>query len=139
GRERCRISSMDLAPRPPDVQRTPCAAVRVWPAWIAVLIALALVDACAPKTVPLPALSTPRFPDFMTPSVPAAFANTPATINEDRGWRFLQAGDLKNAEREFQAALIGVPSFYPADASLGYVELAQKNANAALAHFDRVL
>ena len=56
-----------------------------------------------------------------------------------RGWAFLQTGDLKTAEREFTAALKTSPAFFPADTSLGYVELARKDAKAALPHFDRVV
>src|SRR4029077_15256283 len=37
------------------------------------------------------------------------------------------------------AALKAEPSFYPAETSLGYVELARKDSKAALAHFDRAL
>ncbi len=32
-----------------------------------------------------------------------------------------------------------LPAFYPAEASLGYLELARKDAKAALPHFDRAL
>jgi tetratricopeptide (TPR) repeat protein len=100
---------------------------------------LAASTACAPKIVPAPVVVTPKFPDFLTPTVPASYAESPAAISEDRGWRFLQAGDLANAEREFALALRLAPEFYPAEASLGYLELARKNADAALAHFDRAL
>jgi tetratricopeptide (TPR) repeat protein len=101
--------------------------------------ALVLVSACAPKIVPPPAVTTPKFPEFMTPAVPPAFTGSPAAINESRGWAFLQNGDLKTAEHEFTAALRNAPAFYPAETSLGYVELARKEPKAALTHFDRVL
>ena len=103
------------------------------------LVGLVVMAACGPKTVPLPTVSFPRFPDFIAPIVPAEFANTAAARNEVRGWTFLQAGDLKNAEREFAAALETTPAFYPAETGLGYVELARRDQNAALARFDRVL
>ncbi len=100
----------------------------------------ALVSACAPKTIPLPEVSTPKYPDFMQPVVPPVLANMPtAAAAQDRGWRFLQAGDLKNAEREFETALKNAPGFYPAEASLGYVELAGRDPSAALPHFDRAV
>jgi tetratricopeptide (TPR) repeat protein len=51
----------------------------------------------------------------------------------------LQAGDLKGAEREFNAALTAATAFYPAEAGLGYVELAREDGRAALPHFDRAL
>jgi tetratricopeptide (TPR) repeat protein len=104
-----------------------------------VFVALVVMAACGPKSVPLPTVSSPRFPDFVAPVVPAQLGGTPAAENESRGWAFLQAGDLKNAEREFTAALKGTPAFYPAEIGLGYVELARRNQKGALAYFDRVL
>jgi tetratricopeptide (TPR) repeat protein len=104
------------------------------------LVALSLgLSACAPKITPAPIVTTPRFPEFVRPSVPTALANSAAAINENRGWAFLQTGDLKLAAREFAAALRSDPSFFPAEISLGYVELARKDATAALPHFDRAL
>ena len=110
---------------------------------VAALIAVAAgVSACAPKIVIVPApivVTSPRFPDFMPPTVPADLARTKQAVNFDRGWRFLQAGDLRNADREFTLALQASPSFYPAEAGAGYLELARKDAAAALPHFDRAL
>src|SRR5712692_4832511 len=103
------------------------------------LVALVCASACAPKVVTAPAVTTPKFPEFTRPVVPPSFASSPAVENASRGWTFLQAGDLKAAEREFSAALKTVPAFYPAETSLGYVEVARKDAKAALAHFDRAL
>ena len=98
-----------------------------------------LMSACAPKIVPPPVVTAPRFPDFIRPTTPPAAASTAAAINADRGWAFLQNGDLKTAEHEFTAALKNDPGFYPAETSLGYLELARKDAKAALPHFDRTL
>jgi tetratricopeptide (TPR) repeat protein len=97
------------------------------------------VGACAPVMVPAPVVTTPKFPDFVMPAVPPEFANTAAAINERRGWAFLQSGDTKTAEHEFSAALRNDARFFPAEASLGYVELARKDAKAALPHFDKAL
>ena len=69
------------------------------------------------------------------PAVPASFAGSPAAASQDRGWAFLQAGDLETAEREFEAALKTTPAFYPAETSLGYVELARKDAEGGAAAF----
>jgi tetratricopeptide (TPR) repeat protein len=100
---------------------------------------IVLVAACAPRTAPLPVVTSPRFPDFVTPGVPAVFANTPWAERQVRGWTFLQAGDLRNAEREFSIALQAEPGFYPAEVALGYVELADRNSKGALTHFERAL
>jgi tetratricopeptide (TPR) repeat protein len=103
------------------------------------LVALLAVSACAPKLAPAPVVTAPKFPDFIRPAVPPAMSATAAGISESRGWAFLQAGDLRSAERELAAALKAEPAFYPAESSLGYVELARKAPRAALAHFDRAL
>jgi tetratricopeptide (TPR) repeat protein len=102
-------------------------------------VAVVLLSACAPKTVSTPVVTAPKFPDFMRPAVPAAMANSPAAVSASRGWSFLQAGDFKAAERDFAAALKIAPAFYPAETSLGYLELARQDAKAALPHFDRAL
>jgi Tfp pilus assembly protein PilF len=110
--------------------------------WLVVAagIAAGVAAGCAPpKPIPVPAVSAPKFPEFVAPTVPASLAATPAAEIYDRGWRFLQAGDLRTAEREFSLVLKIAPAFYPAETSLGYVELARKDARAALPHFDRAL
>jgi tetratricopeptide (TPR) repeat protein len=103
------------------------------------LVFLVFISACAPKVVPVPTVTTPKYPEFMQPAVPPAFANSPVADTLSHGWAYLQTGDLKTARREFANALAAAPAFYPAETSLGYVELAQKDPNAALAHFDRAL
>ena len=104
-----------------------------------VAIGALCASACAPVIVPPPVVTTPKFPDFVTPAVPTEFAGTAAAINERRGWAFLQSGDVKTAEHEFTAALRNDPRFFPAETSLGYVELGRKDPKAALAHFDKAL
>jgi len=104
------------------------------------VLAAGLSAACASNTiVPAPVVTAPRFPDFVPPAVPPALASGPSLERQDRGWRFLQSGDLRNAEHEFQVALRAVPAFHPAETGLGYVELARRDAKAALVHFDRAL
>jgi tetratricopeptide (TPR) repeat protein len=98
-----------------------------------------LVSACAPKVVPAPVVTAPKFPELTPPPIPAALANSPAASLTSRGWAFLQSGDLRTAEHEFAAALKAQPSFYPAETSLGYLELARKDAKAALPHFDHAV
>ena len=106
---------------------------------LVVLAWLAVLSACAPRIAPLPVVTAPKFPEFLQPVVPPALANTASAIAQNRGWVFLQAGDLKGAQRELALALQMMPGFYPADAALGYLELAGKDARKALPHFDRAL
>jgi len=103
------------------------------------LAALVVFSACAPKMVPPPVVSAPKFPEYAQPAVPPAFAGSAAALLQSSGWAFFQSGDLKTAERDFSAALHAAPDFYPAEMSLGYLELARKDAAAALPHFDRAL
>lgn len=105
------------------------------------IVALAIVaSACAQKTVPLPNESATRFQDFVEPGISDGFAGYPAAVaSQRRGWRFLQIGEFREAQREFQLALKIAPSFYPAETGLGYLELARKDPKAALAHFEKAL
>src|SRR5215472_9775363 len=107
-------------------------------AW-SVVVLLAAASACAPKIVPVPTVTTPRFPDFIQPEIPASFTGSPVATTQTRGWTFLQAGDLKSAEREFSLALKTALEFYPAEDGLGYVALANKDPKSALPHFERSL
>jgi tetratricopeptide (TPR) repeat protein len=98
-----------------------------------------VVTACASKTAPPPAVPSPHFPDFVFPATPAGIG-TPATIERHKaGWQWLQAGDLKAADRNFAASLKLAPDFYPAEAGLGYTAVARKDYDAALQHFDRAI
>jgi tetratricopeptide (TPR) repeat protein len=100
---------------------------------------VALAAACAPKTAPPPAVAVAHFPDFVFPAAPAGLG-TPATLERHKaGWEWLQAGDLKAADRNFAASLKLTPDFYPAEAGLGYAALARKDHDAALQHFDRAV
>lgn len=101
---------------------------------------LSAAPACAPKTTvaPLPAAS-PRFPEFVEPAIPPGLAGGKAAEPQRRAWLFLQVGDVQNADREVSAALKAVPDFFPAEATGGYIELAQKDPRAAVVRFDRAL
>src|ERR1044071_4447707 len=103
-----------------------------------VAVLAAATAACRPKpVVTVPVVTTPKYPDFVRPALPPSFVNSAAAVGEDRGWAYLQSGDLRSAEREFANVLRFTPTFYPAEASLGYVELARKDPKAALVRFDR--
>jgi tetratricopeptide (TPR) repeat protein len=101
---------------------------------------LILAAACAPKTIPAPpAVSTPKYPDYIFPAPPTGIGTPAAIERHQAGWGWLQAGDLRSAERNFSAALKQSPPFYPAEAGLGYVALAQKKHKESLVHFDRAV
>jgi len=106
---------------------------------VALLLAVALAGACGPKPVTAPIVTTPKFPGFIRPPVPAGLADDRAVAGYDRAWRFLQAGDLKNAERELDTIATLSPAFYPAEAAMGYLQLAKNDPASALDHFDKAL
>lgn len=103
------------------------------------LAVVALAAACAPRTVALPPPVPPRFPEFVFPEPPQGVGTPAALERHDLGWRWLQAGDPRAAERNFAAALKDTPGFYPAETGLGYAALARKDYKAAAAHFDRAV
>jgi Tfp pilus assembly protein PilF len=105
---------------------------------VALLVAMGLA-ACAPKVVTPPEVTSPRYPDFIFPAPPPGAGDLQARNNQERGWQFLQAGDLRSADREFTSVVRRLPDFYPAEAALGYVSLARRDWGPALEHFDRAL
>jgi tetratricopeptide (TPR) repeat protein len=109
---------------------------------LCVLLAVAASGSACSRPVPPPVVvSAPKFPEFtfpgLTPPVDAKQADLLKL--HDAGWRWLQAGDLPQAERDFQAVLKRSPAFYPSETALGYLELARNNYPGAIDHFDRVL
>lgn len=103
----------------------------------ALLGLILLAGACAPKTAPVTTPGAPKFPEFIFPAV--ADAGAPVAHQHGAAWESLQAGDLRGAERGFQAVLKRAPDYHAAEAGLGYVSLAKKDYKAALAHFDRAV
>jgi tetratricopeptide (TPR) repeat protein len=101
------------------------------------LVLMVLAAACATRTPSLPAPSAPHFPDFVQPSIPPDLAG-PFAERTDRAWLFLQAGDLRTADRETSSVLKARPEFYPAQTTAAYVALARKDAKAAVTQFSRV-
>ena len=87
----------------------------------------------------LPVVTTPIYPSYPFPTVPEELAGTRAEVEHERAWRFLQAGDLDQAERGFAAALQSSPEFHPSGAGLGFVRLARGQADVAVVHFDQAL
>lgn len=110
------------------------------PTGLVVLAMLAAAIAgCASRIVPAPALRNPIYPEFAAPVFPSGERSAGPAVLVDRGWRFLQAADLANAERELRLALRAAPMLYQAEAVLGYVAVARKQPEEALAAFDRAL
>ena len=106
------------------------------PTLIAAVVCAQFVAACAAR---LPVVSTPVYPSYPYPVVPAELAGTRAATDHELAWQFLQAGDLDAAEDGFAAALRRRPSFHPSTTGLGFVALAQDHANEAVQRFDRAL
>jgi tetratricopeptide (TPR) repeat protein len=108
--------------------------------FVAAFLLAALAAGCAKRVAPaVPPAGAPKFPDFVFPAIPTELNTAPARLNHQTGWQWLQAGDLKAAERNFTAALKQAPGFYPSETGLGYVALARKDAREAAGHFDRAL
>jgi tetratricopeptide (TPR) repeat protein len=107
--------------------------------FLLVLVVAFLVTACAPALAPAPVVTSPKFPDFIFPAAPASLAGSELSLRQQRGWQFLQSGDVRGARREFGAAVKVSPEFYPAEAGLAYASLAEHDYTDAVARFDRVL
>jgi tetratricopeptide (TPR) repeat protein len=108
---------------------------------LSLLGALLLSAACGPTAVelPPPAAASAKYPDYVFPAV-VGDLGTPAALERHKaGWLWLQAGDLKAAERNFEAALKLSNGFYPSEVGLGYVNLARKDLDQAATHFDRAV
>jgi tetratricopeptide (TPR) repeat protein len=90
--------------------------------------------------VDVPAIpAAPKFPDFVYPAAPQGLGTPAAHERHEIGWRWLQSGDPRAAERNFTAALRQAPGFYPAETGLGYAALARKDERAAVEYFDRAI
>ena len=100
-------------------------------------LVLVFMGGCATATLP-PVVTTPKYPDYMFPKT--AEGTTPELLARlQDGWQYLQADDVRSAEREFQAALKQRPKWAPAEAALGYAALARRRSEDAVAPFDRAL
>jgi Flp pilus assembly protein TadD len=107
---------------------------------VAAGLILVCAGACAPKRAELPTSPlAPKFPDFIYPAVPQGVGTPAAHERHEIGWRWLQTGDARAAERNFTAALRQAPGFYPAEAGLGYASLAREDEEEAVEHFDRAI
>ena len=109
-------------------------------AWLTVAIgALLWLPACAPRLTAPPTPPSPRYQDFVFPSVPPGLSAPTVTAAHDLAWQWLQAGYPRTAERQFETVLKKSPGFYPSQAGLGFVELATQDFEDAVKRFDQVL
>lgn len=104
------------------------------PLWV--IAVLVLATGCASRVAP-PLPATLAYAEFVYPAVPAEVFTETAAGAVDRGWRYLQAGDLANANTEFAAA--GSDGFYPGRTGQGFVALAGSDYQSAAGAFDVAL
>ncbi len=104
---------------------------------VAALVTLPFAAAACLSNPPKPA--TPAAgatvaKDYPMPDVPASLTAAPDVRDQHvAAWRQFQAGDARGASRVFSQLIKKQPSFYPARAAQGFVQLAAgqyKNANA---------
>lgn len=100
------------------------------------LVAVALAAGCAAR---VPVATAPTYPEYPYPTVPDELADTSQARSHEEAWTIFQAGDLDGAERRYATLLEGAPGFYPADAGLGWLKLAQGDSREAAQHFDRAV
>ncbi len=102
------------------------------------LVGLVLVAAGCAAKVPPTTVGAPRFPDFVPPPIPAS--TSPAVAGElSEAWSQLQAGNSGGAERIYARVLKLVPGSAAAMAGQGYIALARKDGDRAVARFDAAL
>jgi len=105
---------------------------------IAIGFALAALAGCATRTAP-PLPAALAYPEFMYPVAPAGTVSPDDSAAVDRGWRFLQNGDLRNAEREFTAVARRSPALAAAGTGNAYVALARDDFERAVRTFNAAL
>lgn len=106
---------------------------------IAGVAAALLASACAPKAPPPVVPGAPRYPDFVFPVVPDRLGDDRLRSRHDTAWRYIQAGNLGAASREYADMVRRSPAFYPAEAGLAYVLVAESRYRDAIVRFDQVL
>ena len=107
--------------------------------FVLLVLVAATAAACAARIPPTPPEPVaPKYPAFVFPGAPQDI--DPVTGERQvRGWRFLQSGDLRNAEREFAEGVRRYSDFAPAETGMGYVALARRQVPQALDWFGRAL
>jgi tetratricopeptide (TPR) repeat protein len=87
-----------------------------------------------------PVVTTAKFAQYPMPEIPPSLRVT-GDLRERHGvaWQRLQAGDLGGANRDFSTILKRAPWFYPAEAGLGFVQLANRQFKSAASRFAAAL
>lgn len=89
---------------------------------------------CAPKSPPVVA-GAPKHPEFVFP----VSSDSALSARINRGWQYLQANDLRNAEREFSGAQKQQPSSIAVESAMAYLAMARGNEKDAVTRFERAL
>jgi tetratricopeptide (TPR) repeat protein len=105
-----------------------------------VIAAAILVAGCASRTRPAAVPGAPAFPDYPRLEIPANLhVAQDVRDRHEVAWQRLQAGDLRNASREFNETLKRSGTFYPAETGLGFVALAGRDFKQASSRFSAAL
>ena len=80
---------------------------------------LVAIAGCAAKTV-TPVVTAPKHPDYVFPAA-APGADPAVMAGVERGWQFMQSGDLRSAERELTRVQKTSPQSVNAETALGYL------------------
>ena len=100
------------------------------------LIAALLAGGCSVRP---PVVSSPAYPEYLYPTVPAELHGSSSARRLDDAWAFFQAGDLTTAERRYVELVESSPGFYPATTGLGWLHLARGDARGAAVHFSQAV
>ena len=102
------------------------------------LVLAVCVAACAAPIAPV--VTSPKFPAYPRPDVPAGLRVGPIEqAQHERAWQWLQSGDPRRAATEFARVLTRAPGFYPAEAGLGFAHLANRQFADAAERFTRAV
>lgn len=102
---------------------------------VSTILTLAMIAgaACAPKTATIPALPSvgaPKFPEYVKPRLSQELLQTEAGRNVDSAWMYLEAGDLRTAERLNDLGLRARPNLPAGHITAAYIALARQDARA---------
>lgn len=105
-----------------------------------VILAAIVVAGCAGRSRAVMAPGAPRFPDFPRLEIPVNLrVAQDVRDRHELAWQRLQAGDLRNAGRDFNESLKRAGTFYPAETGLGFVALAGRDFKQAASRFSAAL